>query len=162
MHPLAGEHSRPILVSRKFFAMPFTVRSERMPGRAVGNRNRKTSMKTEEIAQRLVALCREARWETAQRELYSPDVVSLEPHATPVFEKETRGLPNIIEKGRKSDAMIETMHALTVSDPVVAGSSFACTMQMDVTMKGQGRMNMTELCVYHVKDGKVVSEEFLL
>jgi len=42
----------------------------------------------------------------------------------------------------------------------VAGSSFACTMHMDVTMKGQGRMDMTELCVYQVKDGKIVSEQF--
>jgi hypothetical protein len=29
-------------------------------------------------------------------------------------------------------------------------------------MKGQGRMNMGELCVYRVKDGKIVSEEFFL
>ncbi len=29
-------------------------------------------------------------------------------------------------------------------------------------MKGQGRMNMTELCVYQVKDGKVISEQFFV
>jgi hypothetical protein len=27
-------------------------------------------------------------------------------------------------------------------------------------MKGQGRMQMAELCVYEVKDGKIVSEQF--
>jgi hypothetical protein len=31
-----------------------------------------------------------------------------------------------------------------------------------MTMKGQGRMNMGELCVYDVKDGKIVSEAFHL
>jgi hypothetical protein len=41
--------------------------------------------------------------------------------------------------------MIEAAHTLEVSDPLVAGSSFACTMHMDVTMKGKGRMDMTEL-----------------
>lgn len=117
-------------------------------------------MKTEEIAKRLVALCREAKWETAQRELYADDAVSIEPYATPAFAKETKGLAAIFEKGKKFDAMVETMHALHVSDPIVATNSFACTMQMDVTMKGQGRMNMTELCVYDVKDGKIVSEQF--
>lgn len=117
-------------------------------------------MKTEEIAKRLVALCREQKWEAAQKELYAADVVSIEPEATPAFEKETRGLPAIIEKGHKFTAMVEKMHSLKVSDPVVANSSFACTMAMDVTMKGQGRMNMTELCVYEVKDGKVTSEQF--
>ncbi|ACB76313.1 SnoaL-like domain-containing protein [Opitutus terrae] len=117
-------------------------------------------MTTQEIAQRLVALCREAKWETAQRELFADDAVSLEPYATPAFEKETRGLPAIIEKGHKFDAMIEKMHRLEVSDPLVATNAFACTMRMDVTMKGQGRMDMAELCVYNVKDGKIVSEQF--
>lgn len=119
-------------------------------------------MKTQEIAQRLVALCREVKWEQAQKELYAENAVSIEPHATPLFPKETRGLPAILEKGKKFAGMIETLHATSVSDPVVAGSSFACTAQLDVTMKGQGRMNMTELCVYEVKDGKIVSEQFHL
>ena len=56
--------------------------------------------------------------------------------------------------------MIETMHALSVSEPLVAENSFACTMSIDVTMKGQGRMNMSELCVYLVQDGKIISEQF--
>ncbi|HEY0947667.1 MAG TPA: nuclear transport factor 2 family protein [Opitutaceae bacterium] len=117
-------------------------------------------MKTEEIAKRLVALCRDVKWETAQRELYADDAVSIEPQETPAFPRETRGLAAIIEKGRKFDDMIEMLHAITVSEPLVADESFACTMQLDVTMKGQGRMTMHELCVYDVKDGKIVSEQF--
>lgn len=117
-------------------------------------------MKTKEIADKLVAHCRQAKWEAAQRELYADHAVSIEPYATPNFEKETKGLPAILEKGKKFDAMIETMHALAVSEPLAADNSFAVTMSMDVTMKGQGRMKMTELCVYHVKDGKIVSEQF--
>ncbi|SUS03689.1 conserved hypothetical protein [uncultured Defluviicoccus sp.] len=117
-------------------------------------------MKTQKIAERLVALCREAKWETAQKELFADDAVSIEPAATPAFAKETKGLAAIVEKGRKFDAMIETLHKLTVSDPLVADSSFTCMMAMDVTMKGQPRMQMSELCLYHVKDGKIVSEQF--
>lgn len=117
-------------------------------------------MTTKEIAEKLVAHCRQAAWETAQRELYAEDAVSLEPYATPLFAKETRGLAAIVDKGHKFDAQIERMHELKVSDPLVATNSFACTMSLDVTMKGQGRMQMTELCVYEVKDGKIVSESF--
>ena len=106
--------------------------------------------------------CRKGAWEAAQKELYSDDAMSIEPFASPAFEKETKGLSAIVEKGRKFDAMVEKMHSLTVSDPLVANSSFACTMQMDLTMKGEGRMNMTELCVYEVKDGKIISERFHL
>lgn len=117
-------------------------------------------MKTEDIARKLVALCREGKWEAAQKELFSKDAVSIEPWAMPGFEKETKGLAAIEEKGRKWAAGIEQMHSLSVSDPIVGGNAFACTMQLDITMKGQGRMQMAEVCVYTVKDGKIVSEQF--
>ena len=117
-------------------------------------------MTTEEIAKRLVEHCRKAKWEDAQRELYADDAVSIEPFETPAFAKETKGLTAIIEKGKKFDSMLETLHKIEVSEPVVAGSSFACVMRMDLTMKGEGRMDMKELCVYDVRDGKIVSESF--
>ena len=119
-------------------------------------------MKTEEIANRLVVLCREAKWEVAQKELLAADAVNIEPQDTPMSPRETRSLPAIIEKGKKFAAKIETLHSIRVSEPVVAGNSFACTMQMDITMKGEGRMNMIELCVYDVRDGKIISEQFHL
>ncbi len=119
-----------------------------------------TSMNTKEIAARLVELCRRGAFETAQKELFSADAVSIEPCSSPGFEKETKGLPAIIEKGHRFAQMLEATHAIEVSEPLVAGQSFACTMRLDATMKGQGRMDMTELCVYEVKDGKVISEQF--
>jgi hypothetical protein len=117
-------------------------------------------MTTQEIADKLVAHCRKAQWEAAQRELFSDQAASIEPYATPGFPQETKGLAAIIEKGHKFNAMIEQVHSLSVSNPLVATNAFACTMSMDVTMKGQPRMQMTELCVYEVKDGKIVSERF--
>ena len=117
-------------------------------------------MTTLEVAHRLVALCREQKWEAAQRELYADDAVSIEPQATPMSPKVTTGLPNLIAKGRQFVAMVDTMHTLTISEPLVAGQSFACTMALDVTFKGQPRMQMAELCVYEVKNGKIISEQF--
>jgi hypothetical protein len=121
---------------------------------------RSEAMTTKEIADKLVAWCRKAEWEPAQRELYAADAVSVEPYQTPMFAKETCGLPAILEKGRKFTGMIETLHSITVSEPVVAGNAFACSMRLDITMKGQGRMDMAELCVYQVRDGRIVREEF--
>jgi len=117
-------------------------------------------MSTQEIAARLVTLCRQGDFATAQRELFAEDAVSIEPYATPDFDKETKGLADILEKGRRFEGMVEIMHLLEVSNPVVASQSFACTMRLDATMKGKGRMDMAELCVYDVKDGKIVSEQF--
>jgi hypothetical protein len=117
-------------------------------------------MTTKEIAERLVALCREGKFETAHKELFATDAINIEPYATPTFPKETKGLNALIEKGDKFTALIEQVHSISVSDPLVAGSSFACAMQLDVTIKGHGLMNLAELCIYEVKDGKIISEQF--
>ena len=119
-------------------------------------------MTTVEIANRLVEFCKNGDFEGAQKELFADDAVSIEPHGTPDFEKETHGLDAILEKGKKWGSMVEEYHGGQVSEPLVGGDSFAVTMTMDVTMKGSNRMNMTELCIYHVKDGKIVSEQFLM
>ena len=117
-------------------------------------------MTTKQIADRLVALCRQGKYEDCQKELYAQNAVSIEQHDMPPFGKETKGLNAIVEKGRKFVAMIEKMHSSSVSDPIVADNSFSCTMEMDGTFKGMGRVHRTELCVYLVKDGKIVSEQF--
>ena len=117
-------------------------------------------MTTKEIAEQLVALCRQGKFETAQKELYASDVISIEPYATPTFAKETKGLNALLEKGQKFTGMIEQVHAISVSDPLVAGNSFACALQLELTIKGHGRMALNELCIYEVKDGKIVSEHF--
>ncbi len=118
-------------------------------------------MKTAAIAKRLVALCRRAQWETAHKELYAVNAMSIEPAATPNFPKVTKGRAKIIKKGHAFGAMVEKMYSLKVSAPLVADNSFACTMTMDVKMKGMDRWKMSELCVYQVKEGKIVSEQFL-
>lgn len=120
------------------------------------------TMTTQQIATRLAELCRLGQFETAQKELYADDVISIEPYETPEFAKETKGLDAIIEKGRKFESMVEEMHGGGLSEPVVADNSFAFVMDMDVTMKGKGRMKMSELCVYQVKDGKIISEQFFM
>jgi ketosteroid isomerase-like protein len=121
-----------------------------------------TTMTTVDVANRLVELCRKGDFEAAQKELFADDAVSMEPHGNDDFQKETKGLDAIIEKGKKWGEMVEEYHEMQVSEPLVSDSSFAVTMKMAVTMKGRGRMDMNELCIYHVKDGKIVSEQFLM
>ena len=72
---------------------------------------------------------------------------------------EKAGLDAIMKKGEGFDQMVETMHSNTIGEPIFAGDCFAFTATADMTMKGRGRTTMSELCVYTVKDGKIVSEE---
>jgi ketosteroid isomerase-like protein len=118
-------------------------------------------MNTEAVAKRLVELCRKGEHEQAQRELYAQDAVSIEMAGAPAGALgDAQGLEAIYEKGRQFAAMVEAVHASSVSEPVVAGNWFSVSMTMDVTFKGRGRVQMTEICVYQVRDGKVVREQF--
>ena len=45
-------------------------------------------------------------------------------------------------------------------EPIVADDFFSCYMKMDATFKEGGRQSMEEICLYQVKDGKIVQEEF--
>jgi hypothetical protein len=125
-------------------------------------RPRSTVMNTQQIAARLTELCRQGQFEAAQKELFADDAVSIEPRETPDFPKETRGLRAIIEKGHKFESMVESMHGVSASAPLVTGNAIALALTMDVTMKGRGRMKLEELCAYEVKDGKIVLEQFFM
>ena len=119
-------------------------------------------MTVPQIAHRLAELCNLGEFERAQKELYADDAVSIEPQASPGFEKETKGLDAIIEKGKKFTSMVEEFHGSGASDPLVAGNTIALSLNMDVTMKDKSRSTMSEICVYHVKDGKIISEQFFM
>ena len=120
-------------------------------------------MSTQQVATRLADLCRQGKFEDAQKELFAEDAVSIEQHESPQFPKETKGLRNIIDKGHKWSEMVEQVHSYTVSQPLIAGSSFAVTLGLDVTMRGRGRTQMEEVCVYELnKDGKIASERFFM
>ena len=119
-------------------------------------------MTTNEIAARLVELCRKGAFEDAQKQLFSKDVVSIEPEASPGFEKVTKGLPAVIDKGHSFEEMVQEVHGITISDPLIAGNAIAFSLNMDVTMRGRDRSAMQELCMYQVKDGKIVSEQFYM
>jgi len=118
-------------------------------------------MSTEAVAKRLVAMCRHGQFEEAQHELYAKDAESVEPEAMangPLGN--VKGLDAILDKGKRFQAGIVQLHGIEVSEPLVAGNWFTLVMTMDVTMKEYGRVNMTEVCVYHVKDDKIVREQF--
>jgi hypothetical protein len=104
--------------------------------------SKKFFMTTAEIANRLAELCRQEKWVQAQKELFAEDAVSIEPHSSPAFEKETKGLNAIIEKGQKFEAMAQELHKVEVSEPIVAGNTIAFKLIMDVTMKERPR----EIC----------------
>ena len=116
-------------------------------------------MTTQEVANRLVSLCREGKHEQVVKELYAPNIVSIEPEGTP--NRIVEGLEAIIAKGEQFDSRIEKVNSSFISDPVVADNFFSCSMRMNVNMKGVPvPVDMNEVCLYTVNDGKIVQEQF--
>ena len=117
-------------------------------------------MTTKEVADKLVKLCSEGKFEEATTSLYSPDIVSMEAGAPPGGSREAKGLAAVKAKGEWWTANHQ-VHSLTVEGPLVAASHFAVVFKMDVTFKPQDkRFKMEEVAVYKVADGKIVYEEF--
>ena len=115
-------------------------------------------MTTQEVANRFYELSETGQFDLIYQELFSPDARSIEP-AGGGFP-EANNLAEIIQNGKDWAEQIEAMHGGYTGVPVVAGNYFTCAMGMDVTMKGQARMQLDEIAVYHVRDGKIVSQQF--
>ena len=115
-------------------------------------------MTTKQVANRLVELCRQGKIQEAQNELYAENIVCIEPEHAPL--KSANGFKAVVEKGKAFASMIEQRHGGSISDPVVLGKFFSIEMTLDATMKGMGRALLEEICVYEVRDGKIVYEQF--
>jgi len=116
-------------------------------------------MNTQEIANKLVEACRTGKSHEMQTELYSENAVSWEQEGGN-FDVKTEGLAGIRKKGEQWQSMVEEIHSSEISDPIVAGNHFSCRMAYEVTMKNVGKIQMEEIAVYEVNDGKIVSERF--
>jgi len=119
-------------------------------------------MNTQQVADRLVELCKKGDFKTAQQELYAEDVISIEPMETPDYARETKGKDAVLEKIQKFENSIDTVYGNEVSTALVTANAISFILTMDVAMKGKDRMKMEEICVYEVKDGKVISERFFM
>jgi ketosteroid isomerase-like protein len=117
------------------------------------------TMNAQEVANRLVQLCREGKDMDAVNELYDDNIVSIEPEGSPMPGK-TVGKAAVLESINRWYSSVEQLHSSHISDPVASGSFFACAMNYDITFKGQDRNKMDELCVYEVEDGKIITSQF--
>jgi hypothetical protein len=116
-------------------------------------------MTTEEVAQKLVRLCKEGKYPEAY-DLYADDAVSVEMDGWAAGEQITKGKANILEGFNQWQSNIQEMHGGSVGDAVVAGNHFVVPMTSDVTFKQGGRVQMDELCVYEVANGQIKKAQF--
>ncbi len=118
-------------------------------------------MTTEEVGKKLVELCRKGEWMQAIDSFYAKDILSVEPRAMENMPAEMNGLEQV--RGKTQWFMDNhEIHDSKVSGPFVARDTFVVQFDIDVTDKAsKERMQMSEVGIYTVKDGKISREEFL-
>ena len=116
-------------------------------------------MSTKEIAVLLVKMCREGKIEEVKQELFTEDTLSIEP-AEGLLPKEIKGLKAIQQKAELFISHVDAFYGDKITDPFVAGDYFTVGWDSDIKLKGQERQTMSEICLYKVKDGKIISEQF--
>ena len=118
-------------------------------------------MNTEEVAKKVVELCRKQAWKEAVDTLYANNIVSVEARTMDGSSPETRGVEGVHKKVEWWTNNME-VHSFKVSGPFVAHDRFVVQYDVDVTDKeSKKRFQMSEVGVYSVQDGKIVREEFL-
>ena len=115
---------------------------------------------TAAVANELVSLCRAGRNLDAVATLYARDIVSVEPVGSEEMPAEMRGIDAV--RG-KNEWWFENhdIHSAAATGPFVGEDQFAVRYDFDVTNRPSGqRMQMSEIALYTVKDGKIVHEQF--
>ena len=115
-------------------------------------------MDTAAVAVAFTDLCAAGDFDQAGETFWAEDVVSLEP--MPGDMARIGGRAALVQKGEWWAANNE-VHGFEVEGPYVFGDQFAVRFTMDVTPKGGERMEMDEVGLYTVRDGKIVEERFM-
>ena len=116
-------------------------------------------MNTEEVASKLVALCREQKWLEAINSLYAEDIVSVEAQEIGEMPAEMRGLT---QGGKQNGSSRRVRCMVARSKDRLSRAMFVVRFDLDVSDTGSGkRAKMSELGIYTVKNGKIIREEFL-
>lgn len=116
-------------------------------------------MTTKQIADSLVAMCREGKVEEVKAVFFTEETISIEPREG-FLPKEVKGLKAIQQKAELFISMVDEFYGITLTEPVIAGNYFSIGWQTDIKMKGEDRKLDNEICLYQVKDGKIISEHF--
>lgn len=121
--------------------------------------SRKKAWTVHEVAARFDELARQEKWFEIQDELFADNVKSIEPPNSP-WLKNAEGKANVRRKGEDWVKRVQAIHKTHTTTPVVGDKHFAVGREKDMTVEGLGRVQIRQIMLYEVKEGKIVSEQF--
>jgi len=117
------------------------------------------TLTTQKVAARFNELAKQEKWFEIQDELFADNVKSIDPPNSPYFSY-AEGKAAVRKKGEDFVKRIEAAHRRHTTEPVIAGNHFAVSREVDITVQGHGRIQISEIMLYEVKDGEIISEQF--
>jgi hypothetical protein len=116
-------------------------------------------MTTQEVAARFNELAQQEKWFEIQDEFFADNVKSIDPPGSPYFGY-AEGKASVRKKGEDFTSRIEAVNRLYTSEPLVSGNHFAVGREKDITVQGHGRIQISQIMLYEVRDGQIVLEQF--
>src|SRR4051812_23300778 len=116
-------------------------------------------MTTIEVVKRFNELAKEEKWFEIQDELFAENVKSIDPPGSPYFGY-AEGKAAVRKKGEDFVSKITGLNRVFTGEPIATGNHFAVAREVDIIVEGHGRVQMNQIMLYEVKDGKIISEQF--
>jgi hypothetical protein len=113
-----------------------------------------------EIANGLKEMLSERKFVEAYQLLFSDDAESIDPLNT--SGQPLKGLTTLLDREKDFLSRIAAINKISLSDPIIAGSYFTFSLKMAFEVQNQGHMEVEEICLYKVKDGKIISQQFFI
>jgi len=115
-------------------------------------------MSAKAVGEDVVALAKAGQFDAIGEKYWAPDVVSIEAMDGPMARIE--GIDGVRAKTEWWNGAHE-VHGGNAHGPWVNGDQFAVRYEIDATNRESGeRIQMDEIAVYTVRDGRIVEERF--
>jgi len=135
-------------------------RIEQLKAAVSNGRFERVTMSIDEVAQGLVAMCRQGNFLGAIDRYYARDIHSVEPSSTTHVPAELVGIELVKAKNHWWIQNYE-MHHYQVTGPFIGNGQFAVHYTYDVTCRNTGRRStMLEMALYTVVGDQITREEF--
>jgi hypothetical protein len=109
------------------------------------------------IAERLVELLNDGQFVQAYEELFDENTESIDP----LYKDQPVNKLSLLIEREKQFLSRATIHDIKASAPLIVGNYFVITLNMAFSVDEQEKQ-LGELCVYQVKEGKIISQQFFI
>lgn len=105
-------------------------------------------------------MVKEGDYFTAYDELFDVNATAIEPQLSAMNLDKVIGIPAIKNKVGALSEGISELISRKMSAPITSANHIAFTNIVKAKLKDGNEMNLSEICMYEVQNGKIISEQF--